>query len=399
MGQGLRDRSALLASPLFLGAVALLTVNDHLLKERWPGLVTGKLSDFAGVVVVAVLLVVLTGSRSLAVGLTVVGFVALKTIPGVTLLTAQVLGGTTRRDPTDLVALAVLVPCWRWFAREGAAGRSDVRRLFQVGGGAIALLAIVATPCPAWPKVVGFARSVDGGLVAGVRDSYDGVDRWAGSADGTTWHRIPRPESHRFRDRRSLCLRDKCFRVVPGRSVQARSGDSDWHTEFHYTAEQERRRGLRRSDVCSGSVDTFSSIAIIGSGDRRRVLVGMGSDGVLVRNADGRWARHAVLNAHPVRLDGASWLAEIPWFVLLAGLIVWSVALFAGRARTGHWFQQRSGIVAGLVGLGALFFGFAFLDFAGVDYTLWGLATALGAVIVFVVSVAIGWYDRTRRRA
>ena len=34
--------------PLPLAAVALLAVNDHVLKARWPGLVTGKLSDVAG---------------------------------------------------------------------------------------------------------------------------------------------------------------------------------------------------------------------------------------------------------------------------------------------------------------------------------------------------------------
>jgi hypothetical protein len=46
----------MLASPGFTGAVALLVLNDHVLKRWVPGAITGKLSDFAGIVVVAVLL-------------------------------------------------------------------------------------------------------------------------------------------------------------------------------------------------------------------------------------------------------------------------------------------------------------------------------------------------------
>ena len=34
--------------PLSLAAIGLLVLNDHVLKHTWPGFVTGKLSDFAG---------------------------------------------------------------------------------------------------------------------------------------------------------------------------------------------------------------------------------------------------------------------------------------------------------------------------------------------------------------
>ena len=37
-----------LVHPISLAAIALLVVNDHVLKQLAPGLVTGKLSDFAG---------------------------------------------------------------------------------------------------------------------------------------------------------------------------------------------------------------------------------------------------------------------------------------------------------------------------------------------------------------
>ncbi|QSQ28273.1 hypothetical protein JY651_26725 [Pyxidicoccus parkwayensis] len=42
--------------PLALGAVALLIVNDHVLKKHWPSWWTGKLSDLAGMVMFPLLL-------------------------------------------------------------------------------------------------------------------------------------------------------------------------------------------------------------------------------------------------------------------------------------------------------------------------------------------------------
>ncbi|MEZ0068774.1 hypothetical protein ABIA32_004808 [Streptacidiphilus sp. MAP12-20] len=36
------------AQPGTTAGLVVLVVNDHLLKQTWPGLVTGKLSDFAG---------------------------------------------------------------------------------------------------------------------------------------------------------------------------------------------------------------------------------------------------------------------------------------------------------------------------------------------------------------
>ena len=57
------DRLALtaLGHPLSLGAVALLLLNDHVLKQAFPSILTGKLSDFAGLFFFPFLLAVLVG--------------------------------------------------------------------------------------------------------------------------------------------------------------------------------------------------------------------------------------------------------------------------------------------------------------------------------------------------
>ena len=112
-------RLAVLAHPLVAGSLAVLVVNDHVLKA-WSadrGLlartVTGKASDVAGVLLLAVVVGVLTGRRRGSVVAVGLGFAALKLSPAVADLAIPVLGGRTRTDPWDLLALAALLPADR----------------------------------------------------------------------------------------------------------------------------------------------------------------------------------------------------------------------------------------------------------------------------------------------
>jgi hypothetical protein len=95
------DRQAAVPGDLLLGgvplvAIAVLVVNDHVLKAAWPGLVTGKMSDAAGLVFFPFLLVGAweLGRRTLkrpstagivpavvAIAATGVAFVLVKTVP------------------------------------------------------------------------------------------------------------------------------------------------------------------------------------------------------------------------------------------------------------------------------------------------------------------------------
>jgi hypothetical protein len=132
-----------LTAPLPLCAVALLALNDHLLKGAYPGAITGKLSDLAGCFVLPLFLSALlalstrlsAGTR-LAVGAlaTVVFFTAIKLSPLAASATARALavavaplglrGGRLVADPTDLVALPLALAAWaygrRAHARAGA---------------------------------------------------------------------------------------------------------------------------------------------------------------------------------------------------------------------------------------------------------------------------------------
>jgi hypothetical protein len=64
--------SRALAHPIAILAMALLVVNDHVLKAAYPGLVTGKLSDFAGLVFFPLLLAAASEQVGIRRGMTAV---------------------------------------------------------------------------------------------------------------------------------------------------------------------------------------------------------------------------------------------------------------------------------------------------------------------------------------
>ena len=112
------------AHPLCLAAIGLLLVNDHILKAAYPGWLTGKLSDFAWMIVFPVLLAALLSlirlpdraARIAALSIAVVSFVILQLYPPLGEAWISVFGGAHVPDPADLIALpaVLLAPlCWR----------------------------------------------------------------------------------------------------------------------------------------------------------------------------------------------------------------------------------------------------------------------------------------------
>jgi hypothetical protein len=142
-------RWRLLTHPVFTGSVALLAVNDHILKARWPGLITGKLSDIAGVVMIAIVLTTVTNRAALSIRLTAVVFTMLKTWSPVAAWSAPILGGVTRTDATDLIALLALLPLQRWLRHDWQwSGASFLWPVAVV----LTLLTTTATGCASSPQ-------------------------------------------------------------------------------------------------------------------------------------------------------------------------------------------------------------------------------------------------------
>lgn len=373
-----------LSHPAFTGSLAVLVLNDHVLKHRWPGLVTGKLSDVAGVFVVAVLLAALTRRPRMSLVATGLGFTALKLVPAVADAAVPVLGGRTITDPTDLVALAALVPAahllrrcserprpserpgtatvahllGRWgqhlrrteragtvtdHPTHGAPPRSAPRqrpgqRWDRPGRRAllqqsltlavlpVAGLAVTATSCLPYPSVEAIVDD-DGKLVALVSDDYGGpLTRYRSSDGGVTWVEAgPAGNLAVPTTTTEGCLDDgRCFRVRDSEIVEERTGDGGWATAFAFT-EEETRRIDRRSDGCSGKgllSDAFASVTIAGSGDDQVVLVTMATQGVLRFDpGTDEWSRHGIGPAEPIRTDGPLWVGRLAWAPVVAVVV------------------------------------------------------------------------------
>lgn len=143
---------------MWIAALALLVVNDHMLKGSGllPGLVTGKLSDFAGLIVAPVLLASVLQVRDrqrlaachVAVGLVFAGIQL--SLPFAErwsgLMGALGHPWTITSDPTDLLALPMLLVSWRLLQpamhQPIAAG---LRQLAVAGLSVFGLWATVAT--------------------------------------------------------------------------------------------------------------------------------------------------------------------------------------------------------------------------------------------------------------
>jgi len=154
-----------LGHSLFWAALALLLLNDHVLKGAHvlPGVLTGKLSDFAGMIVAPVVLAALFRVRGRSGRMTVLASVAavfatVKLSRPMAdalewLTTYTPLPWRIWCDPTDLVALSVLPLTWWLMARESGPTPDPRVRLVACVRAAGLVLGIFA--CAATQPAVG----------------------------------------------------------------------------------------------------------------------------------------------------------------------------------------------------------------------------------------------------
>lgn len=296
-----RSRNGVILTPLFAVSVATLLVNDHVLKAAWPGWVTGKLSDVAGVAMVVLGLTALLRSRSVAFGLTTVGFAALKTIAAVAVWAAPVLGGVTRTDPTDLLALLILVPLWEWTGNRMAPGvtpRTDAHarsRWLVVGHvAAVGVAVVAATGSSCGESGLYDVRAIDGTLYA-----RSDADVWTSDDGGRSWQAS---DLTAFDDRfqapqpQPACVDHRCFEITRSPSgngfTVTESGEGAPQEVLAVSSAQqlEFQRAIRPSCGDSSGAD----VAAVEQSDGVHLVVGMGEAGVLHRGPDETWEWVAV---------------------------------------------------------------------------------------------------------
>ena len=391
-------RWRLFGHPFFTGALAVLAVNDHLLKGRAPGALTGKLSDFAGVFVFAVAGAILIGRPRLSCCVSGLGFAAIKTLPMAAALAAPFLGGTTRRDPTDLLSLMMLYPAYRLARRvvPSASERPIRQQVLTVASATVAVFAISATSYVEPAGVDGFAVVGSGAVFARVYDeSYDdeGQDvpspRWAKSIDGgASWLRTAETPSEPVSFAKEACSPNLgCFRVGDHRVEHSAPASGGFATSFAFSKEQRERIKQRADPGGFLDKDGFRAVAIVNRSEGDHVVVAMGSQGALHRSPDGRWTRVAVLDRRPVPLHGPSWLADLS-LAPLAALVLSPVVFIAGWGRR----SKARGFIALAVAIGASFGLLSLagaLLFLGLDYAVAGPLIAGMSVGVLIASMVV----------
>lgn len=136
-----------LDSPLFLAALSLLVLNDAVLKTMFPGLITGKLSDFAGIFAFAYFCSSFVPKLTAVIHITTaLGFVFWKSLAAEPLInfwnsaTGFEIGRVV--DPSDLVALIVLPLSYK---QATSFVPTSCSRFRTVAVSAVSLLAFAAT--------------------------------------------------------------------------------------------------------------------------------------------------------------------------------------------------------------------------------------------------------------
>lgn len=339
-----------LLHPAALASLGILLLNDHVLKEALPGPLTGKLSDLAGLVFFPLLVTALLGLLRLPArvafavsGATVgVWFTAIKTLGPAAAATeglAEVFiaSSTIVVDPTDLVALPMIgVALWIF-----ASTRADAtvrhasilpsRRALELTALSIGAVASMATSCS---ESVGFTDLiVEGPLVY----AQQGGGATYVSSDGfQTQTQTDRVESDGARS--DACLPDgTCYRINGGPFVEQKqpSDGQSWTIAWEFPPDRLEFVG-RSGDSCD-PYDVYSyDIVLIDGPDGPIVLVAMGDDGVLRRNADGTWERGVVGSPAPLGAWGENIERELLGVVSIGVLLAAVTALVSRRKSEGH---------------------------------------------------------------
>jgi hypothetical protein len=345
---------AWLGHPSTVVALALLVINDHLLKAASPGWVTGKLSDLAGLVLAPPLLAVLAvlvaprlparRAGRVAMVTVAVGFAAIKASPYGAELASSVWSLITpslvRADPADLLTLPALAVCWWSLERARQAPlRLDPRGLRALRVAVLLPLALAGVAGTS-DTSAGVARAervaaVDGSIYLGTRYGGKG-EFWVVSRDaGATWTTGGAPAADSSQP--TACAGEVCYFVVPGSlEVQSRTGTGPWITSWGFSGRE--RWTLYRAYGELDDIDrqlSTTAVAVTGTAGGHLVVAANGRDGFVLRDPGGAW--HRIGFPMLAQAGGDDWrlpTARDTPYQLPAGLVLpidrWYAAILAG---------------------------------------------------------------------
>ncbi|MGW0807126.1 hypothetical protein [Nonomuraea sp. NPDC002799] len=379
-------KSAWSCHPATIAGAILLLVNDHLLKQVWPGFLTGKLSDVAGLVVAPALLALLFWRRADLAAILLTG--ALFTLVKTTETGAEIashawtlVAGPSRvlADPTDLLALPALALAW-WVRRRSLHERSPRWRIIATMP--LAVLAVTATAAaPAPPYADAVEVNESGGRIT--VHSAD-VTAWSSEDGGRTWSRGGDHEGQVIRSAQCVPWQvARCYRVTDGRLgvEQSDDGGTTWEPSWAPSADDLRRLGRRYEDQAAlRSV----ALAVQKQPDGHIVVVANGLDGILIRDPSGTWRRVGWPGEDPAEAVDVS-----PELNVALGL---AACLLFGSIGAGLRRHQRAYLWFAGVGSGGVYLILLGWDRLWADgpqlLLLGGLMTVVGVVVCLALMFA-----------
>ncbi|WP_055478322.1 hypothetical protein [Sphaerimonospora mesophila] len=435
-GEATARAAAWLGHPVTMAAIGLLIVNDHLFKRLWPGAVTGKLSDFAGMLVAPALLalpfasairiaeaaaravrrpsdprekpsgewtavaaILLTGALFTLVKTTAAGAETATAVWGLFTPPAQVIA-----DPTDLVALPFLAVAWlvRRRVAGGPAAERAARRARTMVVLPAAVFAVTATSPMLPASSAGHVEVHDSAIVVFSGVSGEGGAALATSDQGRSWRTWQGAPSGR--PRTAACVPDeprRCYRVVPGRLKVEESADggASWSTAWEISPGRQRLldRHYENPDPQGRPSDPAASVAvtILPVPGGHLVAVANGTDGVVLRDAAGGWHRLGFAGdgrglseqaAVPLAGFGEAISGETGVAALAALIVLLVVLWLAGAARRSPAWFAFSGVT---LWLGALLIVMSRKDIGdAVSMGIGASLVLLGGAAVLIVTVS-----------
>ncbi|MFB4276114.1 hypothetical protein ACBJ59_12535 [Nonomuraea sp. MTCD27] len=376
-----------------VAGVLVLLVNDHLLKQAWPGFVTGKLSDVAGLLVAPALVALVFWRRAdlAATVLTGALFAVVKcTETGAEVATQAwtLVAGPSRvlADPTDLLALPALALAW-WVRRRTPDRprvlRSRLARLRIIVTMPLAVLAVTATAAAAPPASAEAVEVDRGGRIVVHTNtttswvSHDGGRTW----DETTADRTGPGQSAQCTPGQAT----RCYRVAQDRMAveQSDDGGSTWQPSWALSGDDLKR--LTRQHEQPGDLRAMA-LGVQARPGGHVVVVANGVDGIVVRDPSGTWRRVGWPGAEATAVD-----LDPEWSValFLAACMLFGGAGAGLRQFTGVYTGFATAACLGLLALVGTDTDFPYVDTGAFPLPLVGLtALLIGTVVCFVLAIA-----------
>ncbi len=180
--------SRVLVHPVWLAALAILVLNDHVLKALAPGLVTGKLSDVVGLFIAPALFATLLRTHTrrglfAAHAAIAIVFAAIKLSPLAargfeSLMALGPLPWHITVDPSDLLTLPALLLSWRFSLHVAARDLTPARAYTMVASGLGLTASLATSPPPVDPMITAdlvIGSETSGTLVMRIRALRDEV--------------------------------------------------------------------------------------------------------------------------------------------------------------------------------------------------------------------------------